>query len=442
MLKKLEIHKYALLLLTGAMFVPLSAFGQDLGSSSGLFSNPKTRTAASKAPARKSAPERKSAAAARGRITRNAARSKTVNRPSASGVEISKAARRSGIDAVGGAGNENSEGLFERAIDEGNAARDRRQYAKAEVAYLRARSFKTKDSRAAYGLGNVYSDQQRWDEAERFYRTAIQIEPEAIESHIALSFVLTQPISGETLSARYSEAQKYARRAVKIDPRSALAYDQLGVALELSGKISTETQAAYRRAIELEPTFALAYAHLGRLLRKIGAAEESAAAYLDAVRYSLDAPTMIRVADVMQSQQMFGQSEPLLRRALVLDEKNPAALLLLGRALTTRGKFEEAEKVLQTAAEVSANGFHSYTLLGSLAARRERFGEAENYLMQAASLVSPNERKRLAQEFEAVGDGFVRTGKNTDAARVFRQAVALDKKKTALVDKLNKAQAN
>lgn len=108
----------------------------------------------------------------------------------------------------------------------------------------------------------------------------------------------------------------------------------------------------------------------------------------------------------------------------------------------TRGKFEEAEKVLQTAAEVSANSFHSYTLLGLLAARRERFDEAENYLMQAASLVSPNERKRLAQEFEFVGDGFVRAGKNTDAARVFRQAVALDKQKTTLVDKLNKARAN
>jgi tetratricopeptide (TPR) repeat protein len=427
MLKKLEIHKYVLLL-TGAMFLPFSAFGQDLGSSSGLFSNPKTRTTASKTSAKKNAAERKSATVARGKNTRNAApkivrnstRPKAVNIPSSS----------------------DSDGLFERAIDEGNVARNRRQYAKAEAAYLRARSFKAKDSRAVYGLGNVYSDQQRWEEAEQAYRTAIQIEPAAPEAYIALSFVLTQPIIGETLSARYSDAQKYASRAIKIDPRNALAHDQLGVSLELSGKVSSETQEAYRKAIELEPTFALAYVHLGRLLRKTGAADESAAAYRDAIRHSLDAPTMIRVADVMQSQQMYLESEQLLRRSLAADEKNPAALLLLGRALTTRGKFEEAEKVLQTAAEVSANSFHAYTLLGSLAARRERFDEAENYLMQAASLVSPNEKKRLAQEFEAVGDGLARAGKNTDAARVFRQAVALDKKKTTLVDKLNKAQAN
>jgi tetratricopeptide (TPR) repeat protein len=437
MLKKLEIYKYALLLL-GSMFAPFSAFGQDLGSSSGLFSNPKTRTTASKAPARKSA------TAARGKNTRNAARPKTINRPSSSGVEVSRLPRKGGSVKVGDAGGGigDFEGLFERAIDEGNAARNRRQYAKAEAAYLHARGFKAKDSRAAYGLGNVYADQQRWDEAERAYRTAIQIEPAAPEAYIALSFVLTQPIVGENLSARFTDAQKYARRAIAIDPRNALAYDQLGVSLELGGKVSTETQQSYRKAIELEPTFALAYAHLGRLLRKTGAADESAAAYLNAIKYSTDAPTMIRVADVMQSQQMYLESERLLRRALAADEINPAALLLLGRALSTRGKFEEAEKVLQTAAEVSANSFHSYTLLGSLAARRQRFDEAEKFLMQAASLVSPNERKWLAQEFEAVGDGLTRAGKNTDAARVFRQAVALDKKKTALVDKLNKAQAN
>jgi tetratricopeptide (TPR) repeat protein len=365
MLKKLEIYKYGLLLV-GSMFLPFSASAQDLGSSSGLFSNPKTKTTSPKTPARKNAPERKSPIATRGKNTRNAARPKIVSRTS-SGVEISKSPGKSGVITGGDKTNGDFEGLFERAIDEGNAARNRRQYAKAEVAYLHARSFNAKDSRAVYGLGNVYSDQQRWEEAERAYRTAIQIEPAAPEAYIALSFVLTQPIVGENLSARFTDAQKYARRAIAIDPRNALAYDQLGVSLELGGKVSTETQQSYRKAIELEPTFALAYAHLGRLLRKTGAADESAAAYLNAIKYSTDAPTMIRVADVMQSQQMYLESERLLRRALAADEINPAALLLLGRALSTRGKFDEAEKILQTAAEVSPDSFDSYTLLGSLA---------------------------------------------------------------------------
>ena len=437
-------------LLIGLMILPFSVSGQDLGSSSGLFNNPKTKTTPKKtAPKAKSAAGKKSAPKPIPRTARTktppkpkAALKKTqiavkeIQRPQTSTLQTNL------VITVGDKSTRDFDEFFERAIEEGNIARDTRQYTKAEAAYLRAQSIKIKDSRAIYGLGNLYSDQQRWEEAERAYRTAIEIEPTAPEAYIALSFVLTQPIIGGDLSDRYVEAEKFARRAIEIDAGNALGYDQLGVALELGGEISSETQAAYRKAIELEPTFALAYAHLGRLLRKTGKANESAIAYRSAIQYATDVPTMILVADVMQSQQKYQESEQLLRRALEEDERNPTALFLLGRALTTRGSYEEAEKVLKKSAEVSPNSFVSYALLGSMSMRREKYDDAEDYLMKAVRVVSPNEKKRLAQEFEAVGDGFLRTGKNKDAARVFRQALALDKDKTTLADKLVRAQAN
>ena len=321
-------------------------------------------------------------------------------------------------------------------------ARDAREYTKAESAYLRAQSLQNKDSRAVYGLGNLYSDQQRWEEAERAYRTAMEIEPTAPESYIALSYVLTQPIIGTNLAERYSEAEKLARRAIELNPKNAFAYDQLGVALELGGKIGQETQGNYRRAIKLEPTFALAYAHLGRLLIKTGLTDQSNAAYSQSIKLAADVPTMILVADVMQSQQKYNESEQLLRRALKDDEKNPTALYLLGRALTVRESYDEAEKVLKKSAEVSPKSFVSYTLLGSMSVRRGKFADAEKYLMKAVRIVSENEKKRLAQEFEAVGDGYLRAGKNKDAVRVLRQAIALDKEKIGLTEKLAKAQIN
>jgi len=459
MLKDLKIYNYGLVI--GFLLLPVFAFGQDLGSSSGLFNNTKntkTKTTPKTTP-KKTAPKPKSAAAnkksapkPKSAATRTA-RAKTPPKPKSAPGKTAVAGKQTPkpptpapqtniVITVGDKTVGEFDEVFERAIEEGNAARDARQYTKAEAAYLRAQSIKIKDSRAIYGLGNLYSDQQRWEEAERAYRTAIEIEPTAPEAHIALSFVLTQPIIGGDMSDRYAEAEKFARRAIEIDPKNALAYDQLGVSLELGGKISPETQAAYRQAIELEPTFALGYAHLGRLLRKTGMANESAAAYRSAIQYSTDVPTMILVAEVMQSQQKYLESEQLLRRALEEDKRNPTALFLLGRALTTRGSYEEAEKVLEKSAEVSPNSFVSYALLGSMSVRREKYADAEKYLMKAVRVVSPNEKKRLAQEFEAVGDGFLRVGKNKDAARVFRQAVALDKEKTTLADKLARAQAN
>jgi superkiller protein 3 len=451
MFKELRIYKYGLLI---GLMMPTVVFGQDLGSSSGLFNNPKTKTTSKPAPKR-SAPKPNKPAAGKNtaakpkaptKTARNTSKPKTVNKtarnkaqqaasnqtPPQNNVVITVA------DKTPGGFDE----IFEQAIEEGNSARDARQYTKAEAAYLRAQSLKGRDSRAVYGLGNLYSDQHRWEEAERAYRTAIEIEPTAPESHIALSYVLTQPIIGANLADRYAEAGRLARRAIELDPKNAFAYDQLGVALELGGSISQETQNAYRKAIELEPTFALAYAHLGRLLRKNGKANESAAAYRSAIQYSNDVPTMILVAEVMQSQQKYLESEQLLRRALAEDERNPTALFLLGRALTTRGSFEEAERVLKKSADVSPNSFVSYALLGSMSVRRNKYEDAENYLMKAVKVVSPNEKKRLAQEFEAVGDGFLRAGKNKDAARMFRQAVALDKDRTTLTDKLARVQGN
>jgi len=483
MLKNKKIYKYFLLaaLFAAASF---SVSAQDLGSSNGLFnaSNPKTKTTP-KAAAKKPAAKKPVAAAAK-KAPKTTATKKTVSKPKTAAVKsaaqntakssVPKTAPKTAKDkskvaaktkqaaktplqknvvitvgqpsvvnnaATTAAKTEYDED-FERAIEAGNSARDEREYTRAEAAYLRAQTIKTKDSRAIYGLGNLYSDQARWEEAERAYRTAIHLEPTSPDAYVALSFILTQPIIAANISDRYIEAEKTARQAIALDPTNAVAFDQLGVALELGGAVGGETQRAYKKAIELEPNFALAYAHLGRLLRRKGSNNESAAAYRSAIQYSADVPTMILVADVMQSQQKFLESEQLLREAIRQDPKNPTALYLLGRALTTRGSFEEAEKVLKKSAEVSPNSFVAYSLLGSLFMRREKFDDAEKYLMRALKMVSPNEKKRLAQDFEAVGDGFSRVGKNKDAARVYQQAVLLDSEKPALTDKLTKAQNN
>jgi tetratricopeptide (TPR) repeat protein len=454
------------LVFLGLALSPVYAFGQDLGSSNDLFraSNPKTRTVKKTEPApKKNAPVKKSSSANKkttpkssntiaksSSTTRSkpettdktssqkttppkstAQKSETIKQPENTAAAVKSAPKNPAADE-----------LFEQAIEEGNTARDRRDYILAESAYRRAEGIKPKDSRAIYGVGNLYSDQQRWEEAEKAYRRAIQLEPNTPDAYIALSFVLTQPIVGKDLSLRYTEAERMARRAIELDGNNPVAYDQLGVALELSGRIDQETRNAYRRAVQLDPTFALAYAHLGRLLRRNGQINESASAYRKAMQYSTDVPTMILVADVLQSQQRYTDSEQLLRAALREDPKNPTALYLLGRALTTRAAYDEAEKVLKKSVEVSPNSFVSYALLGSLYSRRGDFNDAEKILTKALKVVSENERKRLALEFETVGDGLVKSGKKKDAVRVYQQALALDTEKQILADKLVKARAN
>lgn len=434
----------------GLIAAPIFICGQDLGSSNGLFRSPNPSTKPSTAEKRAAAPKKVvTKTVAKREAPRSAAKRRTAPENMETAQKTSRSTQPVSNKPVGenvvikvGAKKavENADTQLENAIEAGNVARDERNYTIAEAAYRRAQTIKPKDSRSIYGLGNLFSDQQRWEEAEKAYRAALLLEPNSPEAIIALSFVLTQPVVSNNLMERYAEAEKMARRAIELDPKNAVAYDQLGVALEYRGVITAETQNAYRKAVELDPTFALAYAHLGRLLRRIGLNDSSSAAYGDAIRMAVDIPTMILVADVMQSQQRYNESEQLLRRALKSDPKNPTALYLLGRAMTTRGEFVEAEKLLRTSVEVSPNSFVSYAQLSSLYMRRNNFAEAEKTLLKALPVVSVNEKKRLAQEFELVGDGFMRAGRKTDAARVYQQAVELDAEKATLTAKLRDAQ--
>lgn len=331
-----------------------------------------------------------------------------------------------------------NESRYEDLIEDGNAARDNRDYGKAETAYISAKNLKPRDSRAIYGLGNLYSDQQRWEEAETAYRSALKIDPSNAFAHIALSYVLTQPIAVSDLGDRYAEAERLGRRAIQLDPKNALAYDQLGVAMELRGLIGADTESAYRKAISLDDSFAPAYAHLGRLLRRRGMAGESTAAYKKATSLATDVATMILVAEVMQSEQRFADSEPLLRSAIGGDPKNPAALLLLGRALTAQRKYADAEQTLR---KLNSNAFMPNSLLGSLYWRQGKLDQAESALMQAARYVSRLERRQLATQFQQIGDGYKKAGRSQNAERAYRQAKALENESKEGSAKLAKEQA-
>ena len=419
------------------VFASTSAFGQDLGSSNKLFGSHKPVTSRSK-----KSFSRRSGTRAKGKTRSRTLSPKT--KPLRSVAKTDQApAKRSDVCAT--VSNVVApiteprpketdppplspalEALYEKLIVEGNTARDDRNYAVAESAYQRARSIKPLDARVYLGLGNLYSDLQRWDDAEVSYRNALKLEPDSAVIHIALSYVLSQPIIVSNLGERYEEAERLARHATELDPHNGLAFDQLGVSMELRGQIGAETENAYRAAIRLNPAFAPPYAHLGRLLRKRGLARDSEIAYQNAVKYSTDVATMILVADVMQSEQRFAESERLLKAAIDNDPLNHTGLLLLGQALTATGKYSDAERVLRKSLDVSPSAFMSNSLLATLYLRQGKLENAENALLQALRFVSANERPRLSIQFEKVGDSYKKAGKSANAQRSYRRGVDLD----------------
>jgi tetratricopeptide (TPR) repeat protein len=329
---------------------------------------------------------------------------------------------------------------IEDLLDKGNQFRDARRFAEAEDAYNGILKLKANDGRAAYGLGNIYADQQRWEEAETAYRNAAAWSPSDVDALVALSVVLVRPRTGASNAKRFAEAEGFARRAVQLAPKDPVAWDRLGVALQSRELFNSETEHAYRRAVELDPQFAVAYAHLARVLKRMGHEADAAPLYEQAIQLAKDPATLNLIAESLQAEQQWQNSEPVLKRALEIDARNPTALFLMGRMLSVFKRYQEAEPYLKTATEVSPRAFQPFNLLGRSYLALDRLEEAEEIYERAAQFASPGDRKQLAGDFgfAGVGDGYLKAKKKTSAARAYKRALELDPGNQALAQKLAK----
>ena len=332
----------------------------------------------------------------------------------------------------------------EDLLDKGNQARDARNFAEAEESYKGVLKLRPRDARAAYGLGNIYSDQQRWDDAEAAYRNSVAWAPNNADAYVALSVVLVQPVSSGDDAKRLADAEAFARKSVQIDPKNAVGWDRLGVALQARGLTNSEVEHSYRRAIELDPQFAVAYAHLARLLNRLSRPAEATPLYEKATDLAKDPATLNLIAESLQAEQLWVQSEPVLKRALELDARNPTSLMLMGRFFIVNRKFQEAEPYLKTATEVSTRAFQPFNLLGRAYLGMDRFSDAEATYERASSVAAAGERKQLAGVFgfEGVGDGYLRSNQKDKAVRAYQRALELDPNNSGAAQKLAKARAN
>ncbi len=337
--------------------------------------------------------------------------------------------------------NSGTEDRINDLLEKGNQFRDARRFAEAEGSYQGVFKISANDGRAAYGLGNVYSDQQRWEEAETAYRNAALWNPSSVDALVALSVVLVQPRTGASNAKRFADAEAFARRAVQLDPKNAVAWDRLGVALQSRGLFNNETESAYRRAVELDPQFPVAYAHLARVVKRMGRADEAGPLYDKAIELAKDPATLNLIAESLQSEQQWQNSEPVLKRALELDARNTTSLYLMGRMLVVFKRYGESEPYLKLATEVSPRAFAPVNLLARSYLALDRFEEAEITYEKAVEVASAADRKQLAGAFgfEGVGDGFMKAKKKPSAARAYKRALELDPGNKQLEEKLAKA---
>jgi Flp pilus assembly protein TadD len=152
--------------------------------------------------------------------------------------------------------------------------------------------------------------------------------------------------SAEAGLGNWPEAETQFREAVKGAPGFALAWDELGAALERQGKVS-EAREAYQKAVGANPRFARPYVHLAGLAVVARNWKEAALFSDQALRlrpehfpraYLYDATACFNLGDFVRAEQS-------ARSAIAADPGHafPVAEYLLGVALLQQQKAEGAE---------------------------------------------------------------------------------------------------
>jgi tetratricopeptide (TPR) repeat protein len=180
------------------------------------------------------------------------------------------------------------------------------------------------------------------------------------------------------------------------------------------------------------------------MLNRANRGTESTPFYEKAIELAKDPATLNLIADSLQSEQLWQQSEPVLKRALELDSNNPTTLLLMGRLLVVYKKYQEAEPYLKSATELSSRAFQPFNLLGRAYLGMDRYSDAEATYERASAIAGSGEKKQLAGifGFEGVGDGYLKSNQKDKAIRAYQRALELDPNNNGAAQKLARARAN
>jgi tetratricopeptide (TPR) repeat protein len=244
----------------------------------------------------------------------------------------------------------------EQTIAKANAARSAStpRYSEAEVNYKLAARQDPNDARAHAGLGNVYLDQGRIQDAVDAYRQALKVKKEYVDAYQPLSYSLAQ-------LNRFPEAIETLKQALEYDPGNPEIYNNLGYAYGHAERYPEAVEAS-QRAITL-----------------LGQTGDSYKQGLQN-RNEVLSNAFKNLGNAYSGLKDYGAAADALKKAAAIEPTNAAAQFNLGLTLYNARRYSEAieayKEVVKLRPQLAAAHYNlglTYVAINDQASARQEY---------------------------------------------------------------------
>ena len=186
---------------------------------------------------------------------------------------------------------------------------------------------------------------------------------------------------------RYEEAEVYFKQAIAAEPGNALAYAELATALVEQEGRKKDGLEAIDRAIQLEPEVDFFHARRSLILSRLNRDKEALAAADTAIGLDPDHSLNYAVkGQALAGLQRWADAEEQCRKALSLDADDGFASNLLANVLRLQGKQGESQVAAEKLLADDPEDPYAHFNAGWAALQRHDHQEAEKHFREALRL--------------------------------------------------------
>lgn len=276
------------------------------------------------------------------------------------------------------------------------------------------------DYLACNNLGNALLEEDRVEDALRYSRRALELNPDYLTPHVNICAALMK-------DRRHGEAVAHLQGALRQSPDKAELYQLLGL-VEKDRSALEPAIRAFRRALELKPDIPNTRGYLAQALAAVGERREAIAEYRRLVQdQPADAAAAWALGLLLLEAGQPADALPFLQRAAAQQPGAPEHPAATARALMQLGRGGEALPLLRQALQGAPDSPEVLNnlawLLATSPARAERRPEEAVRLAQRAAVLTA---RRNAGILDTLARAQAEAGRFEEATGTLEEAMALD----------------